>query len=386
MDVAEYQDILLRVPLFAELGADDLARLIPVLGERQLDEGQTLYKEGEAGDSLCIVMSGRLEVVIHKSPEESVWVQTLSPGDVVGEMSCLDPAPRSATVRATMKTELLVLNRSLIEALQKTMPFISVGIVSGISSIVSRRIRDTNDTVVAAVKALSSGQRSVAKEKVNEARKLGAPNLTQSKYRNVQPHYPLDDTDLELLGTVGQMVTCPHGEYLCREGEKGDKAFFLLKGELSVLRVISGKERLLATIPLGGIVGQLSLLDSRVRSASLRAKGEVQAVSLDRDTFRQLLRKQNGFALRFQEHVAVTGIRQMRCATTLLHDLESILARAEELGEAAGTNARYALQAGYVGAAMQEWGLSIEDLDSITVKTPDGIMTPAELKARQGRS
>ncbi len=77
---------------FGDLGA--LGR------EVALDAGALLWKEGDPGDHVVLLVEGRLEVV-HQAPEgEEITLRYLYPGAVAGEMAALDGEPRSATVRA----------------------------------------------------------------------------------------------------------------------------------------------------------------------------------------------------------------------------------------------------------------------------------------------
>jgi len=91
--------------------------------------------------------------------------------------------------------------------------------------------------------------------------------------------------------------------------------------------------------------------------------------------------KTNPFAVRFQEHVCVTGIRQLRCATRLHSEIERVMENAGKTSDQAREN----LQLNYVSAALDEWGLTLDDLDSVVVRTPDGMLTAAEIKARKHR-
>ena len=207
------------------------------------------------------------------------------------------------------------------------------------------------------------------------------PDNTLSKHTRsaLPPHYPLESRDLQLLSSVGVARTLSDGEVLCEEGDPGDSAYFLTAGHLDVLRMVSGSPRLLATIPMGGVVGQLALLDQRERSATLRARGPVRVLGLNRDTFLNLIERSNSFALRFQEHVCVTGIRQLRSATQLLSKIESVMedqARKVESGE------QEDIKPSFVSAALNELDMTIEDLDDVVVKTPEGQMSAAEIRAR----
>jgi CRP-like cAMP-binding protein len=77
---------------FSELG--------PLGREVTLDAGAVLWKEGDRGDHVILLVEGRLEVS-HQTPDgEQITIRHLYPGAVAGEMAALDGQARSATVRA----------------------------------------------------------------------------------------------------------------------------------------------------------------------------------------------------------------------------------------------------------------------------------------------
>jgi diguanylate cyclase (GGDEF)-like protein len=96
---------------FGDLGA--LGR------EITLEPGAVLWKEGDPGDHVVLLVEGRLEVV-HQTPEgEEITLRYLYPGGVAGEMAALDGEPRSAAVRAHAASRLvLVPARSFREFLR----------------------------------------------------------------------------------------------------------------------------------------------------------------------------------------------------------------------------------------------------------------------------
>src|SRR5579871_5266561 len=68
---------------------------------------ETILSEGEPGDTAFLIVSGSVEVTIGEGTKAK-FVGTLDAGDVFGEMSLIDPGPRSATVKAVADTECLV--------------------------------------------------------------------------------------------------------------------------------------------------------------------------------------------------------------------------------------------------------------------------------------
>lgn len=107
----EIERLLGEVPLFRMLEPDQLHVL--AMGARPLFFGPTqrFVVQGHRGTSLFLVAEGRVEVR-RREPDGSEWlVETMGPGDVVGEMSLLTDAPRSATVRSVEETLVFEIGR-----------------------------------------------------------------------------------------------------------------------------------------------------------------------------------------------------------------------------------------------------------------------------------
>jgi CRP-like cAMP-binding protein len=113
----------------------------------------------------------------------------------------------------------------------------------------------------------------------------------------------------------------------------------------------------------------------------VRALGDCELLELDRPTFDRLVDAHVPLALRFQEQMAVTGIRQLRLADRWLSRL---VQRREEMAEIPAP-APAAKAVTYMRTALREWGMSMEDLDQVTVVVPAGMVSAAEVAARRGR-
>ncbi len=111
-------DFLRRVPLFAEMSEDDLARLCEMVEEVHLPAGQDLFKEGSKGDRAYVIKDGQIEI-LKESSGRQVLVSVRAAGDVIGEMALLEDAPRSATVRARTDSLLLAIHQEQMEQLLK---------------------------------------------------------------------------------------------------------------------------------------------------------------------------------------------------------------------------------------------------------------------------
>ena len=98
---------LKSVPMFASFAEDQLRTLVTLVSRRNAPRGSVIMREGDPVDSLYIVVSGRLKVMMGESDGKEVILGILGPGEFFGEMGLIDDRPRSATVIAIEPCELL---------------------------------------------------------------------------------------------------------------------------------------------------------------------------------------------------------------------------------------------------------------------------------------
>jgi CRP/FNR family cyclic AMP-dependent transcriptional regulator len=109
---ANVSTLLLRnVPLFAVLPESQLALLTSVVSRKSFPRGTTIMAAGEATDSLYVIISGRLKVLMSDDEGREVILAMLGATEFFGEMGLLDDSPRSATVVAVEACELLILSK-----------------------------------------------------------------------------------------------------------------------------------------------------------------------------------------------------------------------------------------------------------------------------------
>src|SRR2546425_9758864 len=88
--------VLKAVPLFASVPEEQLRMLTVVVTRKSVSRSTTVMAGGDATDSLYIVLSGRLKVMMSDSEGKEVILAILGPGGVFGEMGLIDDSPRSA--------------------------------------------------------------------------------------------------------------------------------------------------------------------------------------------------------------------------------------------------------------------------------------------------
>ncbi len=134
-----------RSRLFADLSAADAQVILGACEERILVGGEELFHESDAGDSLFIVQSGRVDIFKNIRGDVDRSLASFGPGDVIGEVSFIDGARRSATARTTEASSFLVLGRHNFARVQQERPDIAAVVFRNMAAIVAARLRTTNE-------------------------------------------------------------------------------------------------------------------------------------------------------------------------------------------------------------------------------------------------
>ena len=112
MSILSNADLLRRVPLFALLTESQAQQIADAVIKRRFKRGDRIVEQGLKSNALYIILSGRARVLASDSRGREVILATLQPGDYIGEMSLIDNEPHSATVRAEVQTDVLMLGRA----------------------------------------------------------------------------------------------------------------------------------------------------------------------------------------------------------------------------------------------------------------------------------
>ena len=105
-------DLIRRVPLFSMLTESQAISVADAVVKRRFKRGEVIVEQGKKSNALFILLNGRARVVTADSRGREVILATLQPGDHIGEMSLIDNEPHSATVRAEVQTDVLMLGRN----------------------------------------------------------------------------------------------------------------------------------------------------------------------------------------------------------------------------------------------------------------------------------
>ena len=135
-------NLLSNIPVFSDLPEDEQLHLQSTLQVINLQPGEILFREGEVGEHFYILTEGELDVLLGIDTHEELVLNTIKPGEYLGEMSLIVPGgERTATARAKEKSALLAMSRDEFNILLEQHPML----VQSMVRVLSERLGSTND-------------------------------------------------------------------------------------------------------------------------------------------------------------------------------------------------------------------------------------------------
>jgi CRP/FNR family transcriptional regulator, cyclic AMP receptor protein len=104
-------ELIRRVPLFSMLTPSQAESVADAVIKRRFKRGELIVEQGKKTNALFIILTGRARVLTTDARGREVILANLAPGHYIGEMSLIDNEPHSASVRAEVQTDVLMLGR-----------------------------------------------------------------------------------------------------------------------------------------------------------------------------------------------------------------------------------------------------------------------------------
>ena len=229
------------------LSREALVRVAARVHALTFGPGDIIIRQGDPADRFYILAEGRVEVLREQGEREPVVLAHLEPGAYFGEIGLLHKVARTATVRALSAVTALALDRADFEETVAESDLTA----SEISDLVQHRM-----TSMRLAEAL--------------------PGLSPEQIAEVMPRV--------------EPMRYSAGATIVRQGDPPDRFYVLVRGEVEVLNHHpSGDDIVLAVLGPGDYFGEVGLVQGRPRMATVRARTEVEALTLEIEGFRALL-------------------------------------------------------------------------------------------------
>lgn len=143
------RDLKDEMNFFHLFDVEELEKIAPYFQRQRFEAGSTVFSEGDPGEFIAFVKSGKVEA--KKQTEfqgKQIVLAQMAKGSCLGELSLFDEQPRSATIETLVDTELLVLSKKSLDAFIEDYPSLGIKVLKGISRVLSLRLRQLADRLV----------------------------------------------------------------------------------------------------------------------------------------------------------------------------------------------------------------------------------------------
>ena len=241
---ASLRNELANIPLFGDLDSASLQTLISKVRVVILEEGQVLFRQGDAANSLYVVVEGAVVPIAEGERRRKLAV--LERGEFFGEIGVMAKQPRNATIEAIVDTKLLAIDRRLLWELIAKQPSVAKSILRFLRArLIDRQIRT---------------------------------NLFFAAFAHAER---------EAVARQFRVLEVKDKTRVVEMGKPADGLFVVLSGSLARVDSDQGKE--MGELGLGDVFGGLSLLEGQPARYDVIARGKCWLVVLREKRFRRIL-------------------------------------------------------------------------------------------------
>ena len=138
--ITEYERLLARTPLFRDIARAALRALASRTRDRPMRLGEVLFRRGDNGSSMLVILTGRVRVVLPSRDGKEQVLRVLQSGEVLGELALLDGRSRTADAVAETNGRLLTIDRRDLLDVLRAHPDLALAVLT----LLSERLRATN--------------------------------------------------------------------------------------------------------------------------------------------------------------------------------------------------------------------------------------------------
>lgn len=133
----------MKAPLFAALDEVTADQLLDSMTPHRLSRGEVVFREGDAGDSLYVIITGKVKLARASGDGRESLMSVLGPGEMFGELSLFDPGPRHSTGYVVSDSELISLGNDALRGFLAEHPEVAMQMLAGLA----HRLRRTNEGI-----------------------------------------------------------------------------------------------------------------------------------------------------------------------------------------------------------------------------------------------
>lgn len=257
--------------LFSTLDAALLRELAAELTVVSLSSDETLIRQGEVGDSMYVVLEGRLRVIVEDEAGQAHFRRLVGVHETIGEIALLTGQTRTATIVADAQVTVARLSKVKFEQLTSRSPHVAQALATAITTLIQRR-------------------------------------QLQNALNNARLFKTMDRELRQALESELEVLSLQSGERLFRQGDAGDGMYIIISGRLRIV-LEDGEQKdeqredeeiarpdgqaghLLRTLGRGETLGEISLLTQEPRTATVYAIRDTAVARLSLESYERLVKQ-----------------------------------------------------------------------------------------------
>jgi cAMP-dependent protein kinase regulator len=232
-----------KPPLFSDLSPDEFMALVERLTPRTVGAGDIIIRQGQPGDSIFFIVSGQVSIFRRDEDNNEVWITSMGEGSFFGEFGYFSGQKRYASVKAVEETTLLEIGRKDLGAIIAKHPRVREVLLT----FYKERILDTLLAISPLFSVLSPRERAGLMKGVS-------------------------------------FSAARRGAHIVREGDTGDRMYVIISGEVEVTTEKEGLLVPLARLKSGDFFGEVAVITSQPRTATVTAGTDVNLAEIDKDS------------------------------------------------------------------------------------------------------
>ena len=304
---------LSSIALLRGMAPEALADLAPFFGHRSFAAGEALFAEGEPGDWMLLLASGRVEVGRRMPGNLRRTVAHVGPGEALGELALISRRPRSAGVRAVEESTAWQLDSRAFELLRRDGRAVAIELTRRIGDSALARLRRLYATIAATLEEGAELRRGPGR-----APPLGdlcpAPPDHESHLRGTMLFRDLPPGAATHLSQGSRPLAVPRGTLLAAEGLPPDALLVVVRGALeSTIRRGHRFQRVGLAGP-GRAACHLGVLDAGPSPVDVRAREHSIVLAVPRRRLDELLSSAAGLDRDLTSAIEVDVVRALQVA------------------------------------------------------------------------
>lgn len=140
--------LLKQSPLFEKFSQSELKEVLKIAKEKTIPAGNTVFYEGDKGDSLYFIKSGTVSVVKKDADGNEITIAFLYEGEPFGEMALIDGGPRSARIITSTPVVLLEIKSTALNRLLKKNTKLHIKFLEAFNKFLVKRLRESNENIM----------------------------------------------------------------------------------------------------------------------------------------------------------------------------------------------------------------------------------------------